>query len=116
MDKKTEITKKLNQLHREKKISPFDKERILNMPVDKAQELEIIKDTILKEEPESEKVLDIETIATDERILKEILKVQKEQLEALERVKDNTKTLVIWLVVIPVVMSILSIIILANLS
>lgn len=110
MDKKTEIIKKLNQLHREKKISPYDKDRILKMPVEKAIELEIIKNTILQEEPEAEKVLEIETNNTDERILKQILKIQKEQLEVLEKIKGDTKTLVTWLVVIPVVLSILIII------
>ena len=119
MNDKNQLIKKLEQLQRDKQISPYDKDRILKMPIEKALKIDIIENTTLREDillPEShgmernDKELDVN------QILKNILYVQKQQLDILEKTRNNTNIMVTWLIVIPVVLSVICIIIISIMS
>lgn len=117
MSDRDELIKKLEQLSKDKKISPYDKGRILKMPTEKAIKMDIIANTVIREEiqypePEDLTAPDLD----DNQILRHILIVQKQQLDTLEKTRKNTSIMVTWLIVIPIIIFLISIIVLSSLS
>ncbi|TXE10826.1 hypothetical protein ES711_02670 [Gelidibacter salicanalis] len=113
------LVQKLNQLSRENKISPYDKNRILQMPTEKGLKMDIISNTILKEGTISSELESIDFNSQNldnDQVIRLILKVQKEQLIILEEMKKNTSMMVMWLVIIPIILSVVSVLFIFSLN